>query len=63
MLNAIIRTALQYRLVTIVLALVITGDGFDGYLSRAPGWTVIRRTPTATLYRRAEHRPMEPNLQ
>lgn len=33
-------------------ALVHSGTSFDDYLRKAPGWAVIRRTETATLYRR-----------
>jgi hypothetical protein len=39
----------QYRL---DWALVKAGSGFDRYLRRAPGWSLIRRSPAASLYRR-----------
>lgn len=35
------------------LALVETGGGFDLALARIPAWEVVRRTETATLYRKA----------
>jgi hypothetical protein len=37
---------------TFDLALVETAGGFDEAFSSLPGWQVIRRTPTATLYKR-----------
>ncbi len=33
-------------------ALTRTGSGFDSYFRTSPEWTIIRETPTATLYRR-----------
>jgi len=33
-------------------ALVQTGMGFDDYFRNAPEWVLIKRTPTATFYRR-----------
>ncbi len=35
------------------LALTATGSTFDRYLHRAPGWTLVRETEAASLYRRA----------
>jgi hypothetical protein len=37
---------------TFDLALVETGGGFDKALERIPGWETVRRTETATLYRK-----------
>jgi hypothetical protein len=34
------------------LALTAAGSGFDGYLLQAPGWTLVRETVAACLYRR-----------
>lgn len=34
------------------LALTQTGSGFDRYLQTAPGWTLVRATAPASLYRR-----------
>jgi hypothetical protein len=39
------------------LALVQTGGGFDVGLSEIPAWTVVRRTETATLYRKSSLAP------
>jgi hypothetical protein len=35
-------------------ALVQTGMGFDDYFRNSPEWVLIKRTPTATFYRRQE---------
>jgi hypothetical protein len=37
-----------------VLALTRTGSGYDRYFDRSAEWSVLKRTSTATLYRRAE---------
>jgi hypothetical protein len=37
-------------------ALTETGSGFDRYLASSPAWTVVRRTPKASFYRRLEGR-------
>jgi hypothetical protein len=34
------------------LALTATGSGFDRYLRQAHGWTLVRETEPACLYRR-----------
>ena len=36
------------------LALVQTGEAFDVALSQLPAWEVVRRTETATLYKKAD---------
>jgi hypothetical protein len=35
------------------LALTRTGSGYDRHFRHAPGWRLVRKTATATLYRRA----------
>ena len=35
-------------------ALIETGGQFDQYFAAAPGWKLIRKTPTATFYERGE---------
>ncbi len=37
------------------LALTATGSAFDRYLRRARGWTLVRETEAASLYRRTAH--------
>jgi hypothetical protein len=39
------------------LALVETGGGFDQALGRIPEWEVVRRTDTASLYRKGSQAP------
>jgi len=36
------------------LALTHSGSGYDNYFNRSAEWSVSKRTPTATLYRRAD---------
>ncbi|HEY8505960.1 MAG TPA: hypothetical protein VIL46_15350, partial [Gemmataceae bacterium] len=42
------------------LALTETGSGFDDYFANSPGWAPVRRTPTASLYRREGASPTPP---
>jgi hypothetical protein len=38
-------------------ALVATGENFDRHLQESPEWTIVRRTPPATLYQRQGGKP------
>ncbi len=37
------------------LAVTATGSAFDGYLREANGWTQVRKTEAASLYRRTTY--------
>jgi len=44
----------QARYATFDLALVASGEGFDIAFAHLPGWEVVRRTPTFTLYKKSQ---------
>ncbi len=46
--------AWERRYPPFALALTRSGSGYDRYFAGEPGWEAVRRTETATLYRRVE---------